>query len=304
MNENNGIVSISNPIPDRSTALDLIAICIGRLPGRAEPPPAELRDRMAAYLRDLVVAFRPPEPELVELLTTYLDEQTVRHHDDLPSFADLWEQLRHGFLRTLSPDDFEPLDADGVEQGIVLFNHGSAAETLRAILEALRRMALVLKKAKEFDAPGVDPSKHVVIKEGPFRVLALGEHVFFRNVKFRDVVKDESPLRITGQEFTMNHQVPDNTLAVTAEISGLTIMSSAGKPVPASGNLGSGFVTISTNHVGPVSTNVSVSYSMLKGKNAELKAYVLPHYANVAKEDDWLCFRVQVELKYYGLDFS
>lgn len=304
MNEKQSVMTLSDPFAIRASILDLIAACGGQLPGRGEVPSAELSDRMAAWLRDLVVAFRPPEPELVSLFTRYLDEQITRRDDELPSFAGLWEQLQNGFFKTLTPDDFEPLDDEGVEQVIVLFNHGSAAETLRAILEALRRMALVLKKAQEFDAPGQDPYKNVVIKEGPFRVLGLGEHIFFKNLKFRDVVKDQNPVALAVQSFAALHRVPDDTIAVTAELSGLSIISSAGQPVPVSGNLGSNFLTIATNFVGPVSANVDVAYSILKGKFADLRAYVVPHYASVAKEDDWICIRLQVELKYFGLDFS
>ncbi|MBI1905369.1 MAG: hypothetical protein HYS20_03865 [Rhodocyclales bacterium] len=297
-------LTLAEPFAFGARILDLIAACAGQLPGRGEPPPPELAERMAAWLRDLTIAFRPPEPELVSRFVSYLDGQITRRDEDLPTFTALWEQLQNGFFRTLAPEDFEPLDEGGVEQGIVLFNHGSTAETLRAILEALRRMALVLKKAKEFDAPGQDPHKKVIIKEGPFRVLALGRHVFFNNYKFRDVVKDENPRKMVAQEFQTLHQVPDGTLAVTAELSGLTILSSAGQPVPASGNLGSNFTTVTTSFVGPISANVDVAYSMLKGKTADLRAYVMPHYASIAKEDDWICIRLQIELKYFGLDFS
>ncbi len=261
------------------------------LPSNRPTPDKGLMEDFGNYLRGLTDKIEPMDRDLFDRLVSYASEVAV-DVDGIESFKEIAEEAWTTVFQGMSIDDFTPLDPDGVDHVVAYSTLGKFAESLKLLLEALA----LLNKAKEF---GTKRSALLVATEkrldGPFQILSIGKMNFFQDFKF-DQINSNGQQKVVSIKKTLT--VPKNTLAVSAEVSGMTILLTTGSVDPTNGSV-SGQV-IATHHVGPVSFDIATTFNPVSSNKAELEALVVNHFAKDGAPDENLIVRFSLQLKYYG----
>lgn len=285
-------------IPQELTLFDyLIGYVSQAIPTSCEEPSSELSTQAAHYLHTLTDNLQAPPPDLLDRFFAYVIDQSQA--TELPLMAEeVVAYVRELVLPQFTLEDFNTLDPNGVASAVVLFNSGSLGKLLEELLKLLK----ALKRAKEFEIPENYHWISEFRRNGPFKILALGDMRLTKNIAAHSTFKSGSPKTKKTIHFSETVTVPKGTIAVTAELTGFVILNTDTKLRP-NGTFVSTPLQTYTQRTGGIVVTVTTSYSMLKGNKATFSVTIVDHFDKLSedKKND-LNLQVGIATKYYALD--